>query len=295
MTWWQGAVLGLVQGLTEFLPVSSDGHLDVAKALMHLPRSGLVFDLVVHVGTLCAVFVMYRRRLSQLVSGAVRADRSAWRYIGLLAVGTVPAGIAGLWWEDFFSQEFPLMQVGVQFLVTGAVLWPRPVGDQLHVPGGLPGVRQPRTQADARVLVAGGGTLGAGCIQVKQGSSGSAIKVVEYDRTISERPDLVTKRTVYESDASGGSSPQDTTYAYTFYNATSKRDLKQITITHPSVSTGKNGPNVSAVEKKFYDKTGKVRKQYLRYIGPTDPVYGGRGPVDVQAERDKLQRRTSDL
>jgi undecaprenyl-diphosphatase len=123
MTWWQGAVLGLVQGLTEFLPISSDGHLDVAKALMRLPRSGLVFDLVVHLGTLCAVFVMYWGRLGELIRGAVRGERAAWGYVALLAIGTVPAGIAGIALEDFFSREFPPVEVGIQFLVTGLILW----------------------------------------------------------------------------------------------------------------------------------------------------------------------------
>jgi undecaprenyl-diphosphatase len=137
MTWWQGAVLGLVQGLTEFLPISSDGHLDVAKALMRLPRAGLVFDLVVHLGTLCAVFVMYWRRLGELIGGAVRGERAAWGYVALLAIGTVPAGIVGIAAEDFFAREFPAAQVGVQFLVTGLILWstrfvrPAPPEDRL--------------------------------------------------------------------------------------------------------------------------------------------------------------------
>jgi undecaprenyl-diphosphatase len=123
MTWWEAGILGLVQGLTEFLPVSSDGHLDLAKALLGLPRAGVVFDVVLHVATLCAVVVVYWRRLTDLLRGAVRGDGAAWRYLGLIALATVPAGAAGLLWEDFWAGEFSLVSIGVQFLVTGGILW----------------------------------------------------------------------------------------------------------------------------------------------------------------------------
>ncbi|MEK6676544.1 MAG: hypothetical protein AABZ47_12940 [Planctomycetota bacterium] len=92
---------------------------------------------------------------------------------------------------------------------------------------------------------------------VKKGSSGTPDTLVQYARTISERPDLATTVTQYESasEADGRS----TTFAYTFYDG-AKIQIKEIDTTFPSVSTGKNGPNVSAVTKSFFDKrTGALR------------------------------------
>ncbi|MEK6674488.1 MAG: RHS repeat-associated core domain-containing protein [Planctomycetota bacterium] len=94
-------------------------------------------------------------------------------------------------------------------------------------------------------------------LRIKKGSSGSADTLVQYARTITERPDLATTVTRYESasEADGRS----TTFAYTFYDG-AKLQIKQIDTTFPSVSTGKNGPNASAVTKSFFDKrTGALR------------------------------------
>ena len=149
MTWWQAAILGLVQGLTEFLPVSSDGHLDLAKEVLGLSRSGVAFDVTLHVATLSAVVVVYWRRLAELVGGTVRRDSAAWRYVGLLALATVPAGAAGVLLEDYWAHEFSLGIVGVQFVATGFILWstrfvgPAATGDRLTMQSaGLIGVAQ---------------------------------------------------------------------------------------------------------------------------------------------------------
>ena len=124
MSWWQGVVLGVVQGLTEFLPVSSSGHLVVAEAVVGFSSSGVMVEVVLHVATLLAVVLVYRNALWNLARGAVTADRKAWAYIGLLAVGTVPAAFIGLFLKDFFERAFDsVLLVGVNFLVTGSFLW----------------------------------------------------------------------------------------------------------------------------------------------------------------------------
>lgn len=124
MSWWQGLVLGVVQGLTEFLPVSSSGHLVVAEAVVGFSSSGVMVEVVLHVATLLAVVLVYRNALWNLARGAVTADRKAWAYIGLLAVGTVPAAFIGLFLKDFFERAFDsVLLVGVNFLVTGSFLW----------------------------------------------------------------------------------------------------------------------------------------------------------------------------
>jgi undecaprenyl-diphosphatase len=124
MTWWEGVILGIVQGLTEFLPVSSSGHLVVAETALGLRTPGVFVEVAVHVATLVAVAVVYWRRIGDLLGGVLRGDRTAWRYVGLLVLGSVPAGLVGVLFKDWFESTFhSLLIVGVDFLITGAFLW----------------------------------------------------------------------------------------------------------------------------------------------------------------------------
>jgi undecaprenyl-diphosphatase len=105
----EDVVLGLVQGLTEFLPVSSSGHLVVVPAVLGWDEPSLTFDLVLHLGTLIAVIVYYRRLLLELVAGAFGrgADPSRdRRLLLLLAIGSVPAAIVGVVFGEFFEDRF---------------------------------------------------------------------------------------------------------------------------------------------------------------------------------------------
>ena len=89
-------VLASVQGLTEFLPVSSSGHLVLTSRLLGWPDQGLEIDIAVHAGTLFAVIVYLRRDLARLVLGLGRSGRRSTRPLaGMLIVATVPVGIAG--------------------------------------------------------------------------------------------------------------------------------------------------------------------------------------------------------
>lgn len=121
---WQGILLGLVQGLTEFLPISSSGHLVLAEAFVGFKPEGVLFEVVVHVATLLSVFIAYRPRIAEVVTGLVAGQATAWRYAGLIALASVPAAVAGLLWKDYFEATFhsPL-DLGWQFLFTAAVLW----------------------------------------------------------------------------------------------------------------------------------------------------------------------------
>jgi len=117
-------VLGIVQGLTEFLPVSSSGHLVLAQAAVGFSAPGVLVEVVLHVATLLAVVIVYRETLVRLLAGTVRRDSESLKYVGLLIVGTVPAGVVGLFLKDFFERAFDsLIVVGVSFLLTGAILW----------------------------------------------------------------------------------------------------------------------------------------------------------------------------
>ena len=96
MSVWEAIFLGALQGATEFLPVSSSGHLVVGQTLLGMEIQGVQFEVAVHVATLISVLVIYRDRLIELMSGTLRRDRDAVRYIGLLALATLPAGIVGV-------------------------------------------------------------------------------------------------------------------------------------------------------------------------------------------------------
>jgi len=119
----QDAILwGLIQGLTEFLPVSSSGHLVLIPALLDRPGPDLATNAMLHLGTLGAVVVYYRSDIAHMA----RFDRSARRLITLILIGTVPAVALGLLFEDrveeFVSEPekvaFMLIATGVVLLAT---------------------------------------------------------------------------------------------------------------------------------------------------------------------------------
>jgi len=124
LSWWQGLLLGLVQGLTEFLPISSSGHLVLAERLVGYRPQGVFFEVVVHLATLLSVLVAYRVKLLALTRGLLGGDREAWRYCLLLVLASIPAALAGVLLRDYFERTFHSMPaLGWQFLITAAILW----------------------------------------------------------------------------------------------------------------------------------------------------------------------------
>ena len=124
MNVWEAVSLGVLQGATEFFPVSSSGHLVVGQTLLGLEISGVQFEVAVHMATLISVLLVYRGRLMDLLYGTLRRDGDAWRYVGLLALATLPAGIVGVFFRDAIEGLFESPFVpATAFLVTGAILW----------------------------------------------------------------------------------------------------------------------------------------------------------------------------
>lgn len=98
MDYAQAVVLGVVQGLTEFLPVSSSGHLILVPRVLGWPDQGLAFDAAIHLGSLGALLAYFREELRALLSGALS------RRLGLaLVLATVPAGLAGLLFDELIE------------------------------------------------------------------------------------------------------------------------------------------------------------------------------------------------
>ena len=110
---------GVIQGLTEFLPVSSSGHLVLIPALFGRPGPDLATNAMLHLGTLAAVLVYYRSDIAQMA----KFDKPARRLITLILIGTVPAVILGLLFEDKVEELISEpRKVAFMLIVTGIIL-----------------------------------------------------------------------------------------------------------------------------------------------------------------------------
>ena len=130
MGYFEAIVLGLVQGLTEFLPVSSSGHLVIIPYLLSWEQPGLTFDVAVHFGTAMAIVSYFAGDLWWLATRSIgigtdaEANTRARRTILLLAIGTVPAATIGFLLEEQFEEAFTEPRLAAaMLLVTGALLW----------------------------------------------------------------------------------------------------------------------------------------------------------------------------
>lgn len=137
MTVLQAVILGVVQGFTEFLPVSSSGHLVLAQKLLDVQSTNtLTFDVFVHFGTLLSVFVFFWKDIVEIVKSIVRSLKGAMNLreeysrnehlrIGVsIVVGSIPAGIIGVLFRDVIKDTFTDPKLaGVCLVVTGLILF----------------------------------------------------------------------------------------------------------------------------------------------------------------------------
>lgn len=137
----QALILGILQGITEFLPISSSGHLIVAENYMRLPVADLQsFDVAVHFGTLLAILAYFRKDIGRLLMalGEMLArkggDQEEKKLIGYLVLGTIPAVLVGLFFNEFLNEHFRnstsvavmLIAVAVYFVVAEVIKSRRP-------------------------------------------------------------------------------------------------------------------------------------------------------------------------
>jgi undecaprenyl-diphosphatase len=133
----EALILGLIQGLTEFLPVSSSGHLQIGQHLLGVQElGGLTFDIVVHVATVLATVVIFRKEIWDLICGfftKINPDTtlSLWnrlnysqRYVVMIVISMIPIGIVGLCFKDQVEEIFSgsIAVVGVCLMVTSVLL-----------------------------------------------------------------------------------------------------------------------------------------------------------------------------
>lgn len=112
MTIWQAALLGLVQGITEFLPISSSGHLVILQQVFQIQQNVLTFDVLIHLATLLAILVFFGRSL-------FRVTIKEWVLVG---IGTIPAVIVGVLFKDQIEALFTNDRfLGIELIITGLI------------------------------------------------------------------------------------------------------------------------------------------------------------------------------
>lgn len=126
MEWFEALILGLIQGLTEYLPVSSSGHLTIGSALFGIQgESNLTFTIVVHVATVLSTLVVLWKEIAWIFRGLFKCELNAeTRYVLNILVSMIPIGIVGVFFKDYVEEIFGsgLLIVGLMLLVTAALL-----------------------------------------------------------------------------------------------------------------------------------------------------------------------------
>ncbi len=204
---WRIAVLGVVQGLTEFLPVSSSAHLVILDNLLGVKQPTMSLAIFLHLGTLLAVVVVYFRQLLRILVGMF-AGRREGRLGWFIVIGSIPAAVLGIALKDVFAKAFSsVLLSGVMLLVTGAILFwsgrlsrgrrderAMTAGDALAVgafqavailpgisrsgstiAGGLWRGLEPKLAADFSFLLSVPAVLGAGLLDIREALKGGEV------------------------------------------------------------------------------------------------------------------------
>lgn len=123
MEYLQAAILGIIEGLTEFLPVSSTGHLIVAQDMLGFYDTSKMFTIVIQIGAILAVIWFYRRHLWGLVRGLLNGDKQSQRFWFIWVIATIPAGVFGLLLESSFEEFVSSFVVAIALIIGGMLIW----------------------------------------------------------------------------------------------------------------------------------------------------------------------------
>ena len=122
MTLLEAIILGIIQGLTEFLPISSSGHLVLGQYVLDIKLKGNSFEIVTHLGTLVSVLCIFWKEILSLILDIT--DKNNRKYIFYLILGTIPAVIIGFGAKSYISELFESVQlVSIALMVTGLILF----------------------------------------------------------------------------------------------------------------------------------------------------------------------------
>ena len=129
MSFWEALILGIIQGLTEFLPVSSSGHLELGKAIFgdnSVPEESLLFTVVVHAATALSTVVIFRKDLIQILKGLFQFKRNEESEFSVkVIISMIPAALIGLLFDEQIEALFSrnVLLVGCMLIVTGLLLF----------------------------------------------------------------------------------------------------------------------------------------------------------------------------
>lgn len=129
MGWLEALILGIIQGLTEFLPVSSSGHLEIAKAILgdnSIPKESMMMTVVLHGATALSTIVVFRKEILEIIKGLFQFKWNEESQFSLkIIISMVPAAIIGVAFEDELETLFggKILFVGFMLLITGALLF----------------------------------------------------------------------------------------------------------------------------------------------------------------------------
>lgn len=126
MSVWQAILLGLIQGLTEFLPVSSSGHLAIGREILGVEAAGdLVFEVAVHAATALAIIIVFRKEILRLLAGLFKFKyNEETDYIFKIGVSMIPVFVVGVFFKDYIEDLFgSLIVVGCALVVTALLLF----------------------------------------------------------------------------------------------------------------------------------------------------------------------------
>ncbi|MCF6341473.1 MAG: undecaprenyl-diphosphate phosphatase [Bacteroidales bacterium] len=129
MNWIEALILGIIQGLTEFLPVSSSGHLEIAKALLgdtSLAHESMLMTVVLHGATALATLIVFRKDVAEIFRGLLQFKwNEETKFTLHIVISMVPAAIVGLWFNDQLDILFDgqILLVGIMLLITAALLF----------------------------------------------------------------------------------------------------------------------------------------------------------------------------
>ncbi len=128
MSFIESLILGIIQGLTEFLPVSSSGHLELGKAILgdnSLPEESLLFTVVVHAATALSTIVVYRKDIFSIGKGALTGQKEELSFAIKIVLSMIPAAIIGVVFNDQIEALFSknILLVGLMLLITGVLLY----------------------------------------------------------------------------------------------------------------------------------------------------------------------------
>jgi undecaprenyl-diphosphatase len=125
----EAIIIGIIQGLTEFLPVSSSGHIELAKALFkdnNMPSEGMLFTIVLHAATAFSTVVIFRKDILEIIKGVFKFKfNEHWKFVIAIGISMIPAGIVGLLFEKELEAFFykNILLVGIMLLITGLLLF----------------------------------------------------------------------------------------------------------------------------------------------------------------------------